>query len=137
MAQSPMAARVQRDTGLAAIAAVPFHRRPTWALTCVAVPVALAVAISASLWVVVLAAALGGGLVGGLTRWYYVARTADRMVLLRCKPFTTRPVDVVAELQPSDLKVLATTGPNTRLRAGTVVGTVPKRWTAELKALVR
>lgn len=137
MAQSPMAARVQRDTGLAAVAAAPFYRRPAFALTGVAVPVAVAVALSASLWVVVLAAALGGGLVGGLTRWYYVARTADRIVLLRCKPFTARPVAVVCDLQPSDLQVIGTTGLNTRLRAGTIIGTVPKRWTGELKALTR
>lgn len=137
MAQSPMAARVQRDTGLAAVAAVPLSRRPAWALTCVAVPVAVAVAMSASLWVVVLAAAVGGGMVGGLTRWYYVARTADRIVLLRCKPFTARPVAVIADLRATDLQVIGTTGLNTRLRAGTVIGTVPKRWTGELKALTR
>ena len=99
--------------------------------------VASAGAVNASLWLVVVAAGLGGGLVGGLTRWSYVARTADRIVLLRCKPFTARPVAVVADLRASDLQVIATTGLNTRLRAGTVIGTVPKRWTGELKALTR
>lgn len=135
MAQSPMAARVQRDTGLAAIAAAPLYRRPNWALACVIVPVAVVAVAVPSIWAMIAAAAVGGVLVGGLTRWYYVARTADRLVLLRCKPFTARPVAVVTELQPADLQVLGTSGLNTKLRARDVVGLVPKRWNGELKAL--
>lgn len=137
MAQSPMAARVQRDTGLAAVAAAPMSHRPTWALACVIVPVAVVAVTSASIWPMVAAAVLGAVLMGALTRWYYVARTADRMVLLRCKPFTARPVAVVSELQPSDLQVLGTNGRSTTLRAGSVIGQVPKRWSAELQTLTR
>lgn len=137
MAQTPMAARVRRDTGLEAVAAVPMYRRPWWSLACIFVPFVLTIATGASVWVSALACGLGGLAIGGLTRWYYVARTLDRTVLLRCKPFTARPIAVVCELQPSDVVPLGTTGVNTKVRAGTVVGIVPKRWSGELRAITR
>ncbi|MEN9645134.1 MAG: hypothetical protein RL238_1803 [Actinomycetota bacterium] len=137
MAQSPMAERVRKHTGLPAVAAVPLYRRPAWALACVIVPVAITALAVPSIWAMIAASALGGALVGGLTRWYYVARTADRLVLLRCKPFTARPVAVVCELQRSDVVPLGTVGVNTKVRAGIVTGMVPKRWNRELQALTR
>ena len=113
------------------------YRRPSWALACIFVPFVLTIAADASIWVSALACGLGGLAIGGLTRWYYVARTLDRTVLLRCKPFTARPIAVVCELQPSDVVPLGTTGVNTKVRAGTVVGIVPKRWSGELRAITR
>ncbi len=135
MASAKMHQQAQAVCDESVDAVFPMSDRPlfTWAMYGVMI---LIVIMVKNFLVVAVGVGLAAGAIGMLTTWRLVARTPTRIVVLKCARFTARPVAVDSVVAKSDFGPIEQGPLNPKVRLGSTVWTVPRRWAKDLRAVL-